>query len=161
MQNRFNGFVGVVPFVRLETTLEFQRDSISQPRVARNELPWVRDQTIHPTLKGLHPCFTDIIDISETEGTSPLSLTPNFSWVGSRTAAQNRFQRFPRLCPFRLCRPFRPFFSELKILYILARPCQDSQEPETANGIQYEACTDPFSRRRRFINLPGNSGEPR
>ena len=37
--------------------LESQRDSISQPKVARNELPWVAHPQIPTTLKGL--CLLD------------------------------------------------------------------------------------------------------
>src|SRR3989442_14338499 len=35
--------------------VQSRRDCISQPRVARNELPWVRRTTIPSTLKGLQP----------------------------------------------------------------------------------------------------------
>ena len=34
---------------------ESQRDSVTQPRVARNELPWEIVPTNSSTLKGLHP----------------------------------------------------------------------------------------------------------
>src|SRR5947208_16416881 len=60
--------------------VQSRRDCISQPRVARNELPWVRRITIQPTLKGLQPARPGVprpylahmwLEIGDTIGWKP------------------------------------------------------------------------------------------
>ncbi len=64
-QNNVNAKVGFdkKDAITAKAVLRFfppsQRDEINQPRVARNELPWVNQPQIRPTLKGLHQCFFD------------------------------------------------------------------------------------------------------
>jgi hypothetical protein len=53
-KNRFNGFCPA-PSPGQPRLLESQRDSVTQPRVATKELPWVNRPVCVTTLKGLRP----------------------------------------------------------------------------------------------------------
>ena len=55
---RVKDVVSLMPLFSLVSVLSSQRDKINQPRVARNELPWVNDSEVPPTLKGLNQSHT-------------------------------------------------------------------------------------------------------
>src|SRR5262249_53798651 len=59
------GFKSVCKLVHLSHIFRSRRDCARQPRVARNELPWVCSHVFESSLKGLSPRFLRDRDISQ------------------------------------------------------------------------------------------------